>query len=191
MLKWFQTSSATSTHVHLFSRRSQKASPEPPRTKSIRCASMPLRPMRQSCRFRCVIVRFIFNISPSAWRNATVQGRASISQTTPITTSTHLGPNHPPHLSPVITAVVIIFRQIDVNDRFVALQGCGQGLTTVKCISEQFNFDACWKSVNFNALISECLDLKEGVSIQPFCWSTTPNQNKCKMPEDHMMPKSS
>ena len=56
--------------------------------------------------------------------------------------------------------------------------------------SEQSNFDACWKSMNFNALRSECLDLKEGVSIQPFCWCTTPNQNKCKIIEDHMMPKS-
>ena len=80
-------------HVYtrpLFLRRAQKASPEPPRRKSIRCALMPLTPMQQSCRSRCVMVRLIFNISPIAWRNATVQGRASISQTTHTTTSTHL-----------------------------------------------------------------------------------------------------
>ena len=78
----------------LFLRRAQKASPEPPRPrrKSIRCALMPLTPMEHACRFRCVMARLIFNISANSWRNATVQGRASISQTTPTTTSTHLGP---------------------------------------------------------------------------------------------------
>ena len=73
-------------------RRAQKASPEPPRRKSIRCALMPLTPMEQHCRFRWVTVRFVFSISANSWRNATVQGSSSISQTTPITTSTHLGP---------------------------------------------------------------------------------------------------
>ena len=76
----------------LFLRRAQKASPELPRRKSIRWALTPLRPMPQARRFRRVRVRFIFNISAKSWRNATVQGRASISRTTPITTSTHLGP---------------------------------------------------------------------------------------------------
>ena len=95
----------------------------------------------------------------------------------------------PPHLGPFITAVVI-FRQIDVNDRFVGLQGCSQGLTTVKNIQNNPILMSAEKFVNFNALISECLDLKEGVSIQPFSWCTTPNQNKCKFLEDHMIPKS-
>ena len=59
----------------LFLRRAQKASPEPPLTKSIRCALMPLAVMPQCRRFRCVRVRLIFNISASSWQNATVQGR--------------------------------------------------------------------------------------------------------------------
>ena len=343
------------THIH-FLRRAQKASPEPPRTQSIRCALMPLTRMSHPCRFRCVMVPLVFNISAKSWRNATVQGRASISQTTPTTTSTHLGPkftaprplhlrsghcppnwcqrpcyltsrlwlrpdhhemhsesnldarnkrvnsslqkrisgaaipqskimthnphikcdykracfkphlphlythpffwdglkkplqNHreenqsvvpwclwhryrkiadsdgwwygwsstsqpapgrmrlcnaglrfhrrlaqhlltldpsPPHLGPCITA--LIARQIDVNDRVIWLQGCRQGLATVQNIQRTILMPA-EKGINFNALISKCLDLKEGVSIQPFWWCTTPNQNKCKFIEDHIMP---
>ena len=79
----------------LFLRRTQKASPKPPRSKSIRWALMPFTPMRQHCRFKCLIVRLILNISANSWPNGTVQGRASISQTTPTRTSTHFGPNHP------------------------------------------------------------------------------------------------
>ena len=95
----------TSTFVEMGS----KASPEPPRTKSIRWALMPSTPMPQPCRFRCVRVRLIFNISASAWRNATVQCSSSISQTIPPS---------PPHLGPFITAVSIA-RQIDVDNSLV------------------------------------------------------------------------
>ena len=77
----------------LFLRRTQKASPKPPRSKSIRWALMPFTPMRQHCRFKCLIVRLLFNISANSWPNETVQGRASISQTTPTRTSTHFRPN--------------------------------------------------------------------------------------------------
>ena len=162
----------------LFSRRAQKASPEPPRRKSIRCALMPSTPMRQYCRFRWVTVRFIFNISPSAWRNATVQGSSSISQTTPITTSTHLGPKS--------TAP----RPLHCRSQNCPSNWCQRqfGWTARLWLgpdhemhSEQSNFDACWKKRDFNALISECLDLKEGVSIQPFCWCTTPNQKNMQI----------
>ena len=52
--------------------------------------------------------------------------------------------------------------------------------------SEQSNFDACWKSAKFYALISECLDLKDS-SKRSFL---STNQNRCKSLEDHMMPKS-
>ena len=52
--------------------------------------------------------------------------------------------------------------------------------------SEQSNFDASWKSVKFYALISECLDLKDS-SKRSF---PSTNQNRCKILEDHMMPKS-
>ena len=76
----------------LFLRRAQKPSAEPPRTKSIRWASIPSTLMSQHSRFRCVMVRLVFNISAISWRNKTVQGSSSISQTTHTTTSTHLGP---------------------------------------------------------------------------------------------------
>ena len=45
------------------------------RTNPIRCALMPSTPMPHCSRFRCLIVRLIFNISASSWRNKTVQGR--------------------------------------------------------------------------------------------------------------------
>ena len=80
-------------HLHrhpLFLRRAQKASPEPPQRKSIRWALMPSTPMPQRCRFRCVMVRLIFNISAISWRNVSVKGISSISQTTHTITSTHL-----------------------------------------------------------------------------------------------------
>ena len=51
--------------------------------------------------------------------------------------------------------------------------------------SEQSNFDACWKSVKFYALISD-LHLKHS-SKRSF---PSTNQNRCKFIEDHMMPKS-
>ena len=94
-LKCVQTSSAMSTHVRCFWDGLKKPLQNHHKqkwTKSIRWALMPLTPMVQLCRFRCVRVRFVLNISASAWRNKTVQGRASISQTTPTTTSTHLRP---------------------------------------------------------------------------------------------------
>ena len=59
----------------LFLRRAHRASPEPPRTKSIRGALMPLTPIQQRSRFRRVMVRLIFSISANSWRNKTVQGR--------------------------------------------------------------------------------------------------------------------
>ena len=54
----------------------------------------------------------------------------------------------PPHLGPFITAAIPL--QSDVNDRFVWLQGCGQGLTTVKCIQNPI-FDAKGKMYSSSA----------------------------------------
>ena len=114
----------------------------------------------------------------------TVQGRASISQTTPTTTSTHLRPKattpRPLHHGsqndrpnwcqrPWYLTSRLWLRPDDHEEH-----------------SEQSFFDACWKSDNFNALISECLDLKDS-SQRSF---PSPNQNRCKILEDHVMPKS-
>ena len=168
----------------LFLRRTQKASPEPARTKSIRWALMPSTQMEQRCRFRRVIVRLIFNISAKSWRHATVQGSSSISQTTHTTTSTHLGPKS--------TAP----RPLHHGSNNCAPNWCQRPwyLTSRLWLrpddhemhSEQSNFDACWKSAKFYALISECLDLKDS-SKRSFL---STNQNRCKILEDHMMPKS-
>ena len=157
-------------HTSTFLRRAQKhlQTPKPPRRKSIRCALMPLRPMRHKCRFRCVIVRLVFNISPSSWQNKTVQGSSSISQTTPTTTSTHPAPKsttpRPRHHRSSHCPPNWCQRPICCSSRLWLRPDHREKH------SEQSNFDACWKSGNFHALISECLESKEGVSIQPFCW---------------------
>ena len=145
----------------LISRRSQnKDSPEPPRTQSIRCALMPLRPMRQARRFRWVTVRLIFSISANSWRNATVQGSSSISQTTPTTTSTHLGPKftapRPLHLRSRHCPPNWCQRPICWTARLWLRPGhCAKH-------SEQSNFDACWKKREFPCIDLKVLGLKRG-----------------------------
>ena len=152
-LKCVQTSSTTSTHIHSrFLRRAQKAPPEPPRSKSIRCALMPFRRMRQFCRFRTVMVWLIFNISASSWRNKTVQGRLN---------------SHHNIYSP--------WTQVH---RSLAPSSAPRW----NAFGVQSTSDACWKSVKFDALISECLDKKK--CFHPtflVMHYTAPNQNKCKI----------
>ena len=162
-------------------RRAQKASPEPPRRKSMRCALMPFTPMSQHCRFRWVTVRFVFSISAKSWRNATVQGRASISQTTPTTTSTHLGPKP--------TAPRSLHH--------------GHNCTPNWCQRPCYLTSRLWlrpdhhemhsesnpllmpaEKTQISMLWSQSLDLKEGPSNQPFGWCTTQKQNTCKILED-------
>ena len=167
----------------LFLRRAQKASPELPQWKSIRWALMPFTPMKQRCRFRRVIVRLIFNISARSWRNATVQGSSSISQTTHTTTSTHLGPKS--------TTPRPLHQSSHWTPNWSQRPFCWTSRLWLRpddheMHSEQSNFDACWKSLKFYALISECVDLKYS-SKRSF---PSTNQNRCKIVEDHIMPKS-
>ena len=156
-LKLVQTSSGTSTHVHCFW-DGLKTSPKPPQTKSIRCALMPFTPMEQYCRFRWVTVRLIFNISANSWRNATVQRSSSISQTTPTRTSTHLGPKfttpRPGHHPIADFPPNWCQRQCYLTSRLWLRPGhCARH-------SENSLLMPAEKNMNFNALISECLDLK-------------------------------
>ena len=160
VFKHVQTSSATSTHVRCFWDRLKKPLQnhhEEKWTKSIRWALMPLTPMVQLCRFRCVRVRFVLNISASAWRNKTVQGRASISQTTHTTTSKSA------HLGPKSTTPRPLHQSSHWTPNWSQRPFCWTARLWLRpdqreMHSEQSNYDACWKKVKFYALISDCLD---------------------------------
>ena len=109
-LKCVQTSSATCLHVlPLFLRRAQKASPEPPRTNSIRWALMPLTLTPMECRWG----RFQIQMRDRTIWSSTSPPVPSRMQLCKAALRFHrrLTPQHlltldpsPPHLGPFITA---------------------------------------------------------------------------------------